>query len=179
MNGKGDTGSDGEEGDDARGDDNDILPDVGPEGDHGPGLVHEGELDDDDEEERHDIGGDAAGKLTLGNVRVVPSPEVVEVGKDGGPVEAQKEHADGADDEAQDVKDVGGPAELGRGGHDEKSDEHDDTGTKLSAIVDADAGDLAAECIEHGHGDLHLGLAVSKEEGDVLRVWVKAVHVVY
>lgn len=96
--GKGDAPSDGQESDDGRGADDEIPPEIPPQTDHCPGLVHESGLDDDDEDDRKGVCGEAEIVGATRHEGVIQSPDGVEVIESRREPSDEKNHADGADD---------------------------------------------------------------------------------
>lgn len=91
---------------DGRSDDNAVLPELWPQVDHGPSLVHERTLNADDQEEGEDSRGDADVVVGSRNMAVVSAPEGIEVVERGRVVDAQQGHADGANKKTGDVEEV-------------------------------------------------------------------------
>lgn len=158
-------------------DDDRVLPDSWPKVDHSPGLVHERTLDANDQKEGEDGRSDADVVVGSRNMAVVSAPEGKEVIEWGGIVNAQQGHADGADEETSDVEHIGESAKLGRGRHNEESEEHDEACTQLRAIVDANAGCLSMKRVDKRQGNRELSLAISGQEGNVLSERVEIGHV--
>lgn len=146
---------------------------VGKERDHGPGLVHERRLGNDGEQHREDSAGDAGAVVPGGDLGVVAGPDLVKVRKGREEVEGEEDGADGADDEGEDVEEVGGAEELLRRCDEEDDEQHGEGGAELGAVVDEDAGGFVVEGVDLGDGDGHGGEAGGAGDGDVLGVWVK------
>lgn len=150
-----------------------------PERNHSPGLVHQGNLENDDEQQREDGAGDANVEVVDGDAGGVHGPEVVELVEGRGEVDGEEDATDHADGEAEDVQDAGGTTALGGGRHDEDDEQHDERGADLRTVADTDAEGLEVELVHRGHRDVDGSLAISREEGDVLVEGVEGFHLVY
>ena len=127
-----------------------VLGDARPQAHHCPGLVHQSGFDGDDEEKREDIGCDAHIVVVVRDGGVVGCPVVVEFVEGRDEEGAEKTHADYANHESRDVEDGGGPAELIRWGDDQKHQQHNETGTELRSIIDANAHRFLVEGVNGG-----------------------------
>lgn len=166
-NGEGEPGADGEEHDDGRQRAGDVLCGAGPKGEHGPGLVHEGGLRDDDERQGERVGGEAGVVVAARDLGEVGGPDLVKVAQGGDVVGKEQAGADGAEQQAGDVQEGGGADELGGGREGEDDEEHDDAGAELGAVVHGDADGLVVEGVERRHGHGGGRGAVGEEKGDV------------
>lgn len=171
--GKGHTGADSEQGDDAGEHARDILCELRPKRHHGPGLVHEGGLDNDDERESERVGGEAEVVVVLRDLREVARPELVEVALGGKVVSEEEATADSADKQAEQMKDSRETGELRRWGECEDDKKHDDARAELGAIVHGDANGLVIDGVDHRYGNFNCSVMIGIEEGDVLGVRIK------
>lgn len=141
---------------------------AGPKGDHGPGLVDEGGLDDDEEGESEGVCGEARVPVAAGDGGEVAGPDLVKVADGGDKVGKEEAGADGAEEQADEVQGRGRAAgELGGRGEGDDDDEHDEAGAELGAVVHGGAEGLVVVGVEDGHGHRGGGDVVGEEEGDV------------
>ena len=138
-----------------------------PECHHCPGLVHQCGLHDHGEQQRQSIGGDAGMEDAGSNARKVICPELVKVAKGRAKVGKSQRHADNGDEQAEEVQDGGGAAQLGGWCEDEHDKERGNAGAELGAVVEDYANCFVGEGVDHGYRDLD-GLVGRGVEGDVL-----------
>lgn len=143
-----------------------------PQRHHRPGLVDELDVGDDDEKHRKDGAGNALAIRPGRNLRVVAGPDGVKVRKGRAEVQDQQDGADDADQQAQDVQQVGGAQGLGRRRGEGDDEQHHDGGAELRAVVEDDVDGFVVEGVDDGDGDEDGG-EVGDEDGDVLGVWIK------
>ncbi|OAQ63746.1 hypothetical protein VFPBJ_11344 [Purpureocillium lilacinum] len=169
-----DAKGDSDEDNDARGEDEEGTDRFGPEANRGPGLVHEGCLDDEDKQARHDVAGDAVGDELARDVGVVAGKGLVEV------VERRHEEGDEdgvANDARRQAKGVEhrrhAPQLDERTRHGEEHQQRDDAAADLDRVVDGDGDGRVVEGVYLGDGHRNGRHAVRAQEGDVLRVRVE------
>lgn len=172
-NGEREPGADRQEDDDGRQRAGDVARDARPKGHHGPGLVHEGGLHDDDERQRERVGGQARVPVARGDLRKVVGPDLVKVAKRGDEVGKEQAGADDAEREADDVQHGRQAAELGDGCEGEHDEQHDEAGAELGAVVERHAQGLVVVGVEDGYGHRRRRDVVGEEEGDVAGEAVK------
>lgn len=170
---EGQTCADSEERDNAGEHARGILCDLRPERHHGPGLVNEGCLDNDDKWEGESVGGKAEVVVVLRDLREVARPELVEVALGGKVVSEEESTTDSADKQAKQMKDSREAGEFRGWGECKDDKEHDDARAKLGAIVHGDANGLVVGGIDNRYGNLNCAVVIGREEGDVLGVRIK------
>lgn len=151
--GEGDAPPGCEEGDDGRGGAEAELDGGRPEGDHGPGLVHEGRLEDDEEQQGGGVAGDAADQEAARDGGVVARPELVEVVEGREEEGEQQGHADDAGGEAGEVEGRREAAQLRGRRHDEHHDEQRRARAELEGVVDGHADRLVVVGVDAGDRD--------------------------
>lgn len=154
----------GKEGDGKRDNGKCMFGDTRPKINHGPGLVDQRGLNGHDEQQRENVARDANLKVVNWDSRVVCCPVVVELIEWRREEGAQNGHADSTDDQGDDMEYGRGHAELVRGSHDEKDEEHDDAGPKLGTVIDADADRLPVEPVDFENGNLDWRIAARGQE---------------
>lgn len=74
------------------------------------------------------------------------------------------------------MKNGGYRLELVGRGHDDQDDKHDEAGSQLSAIGDADAEGNVVECVDLRDGDCDGRFPISQQEANFLRMGIKGSH---
>lgn len=147
-----------------------------PQRHHRPRLVHKRHIINRHKQHRKDGTSNALAIRPGRDARVVVAPDGVKVGKGRFKVQREQDGADDADEQAQEVQQVGGAEELGGGRGEEHDEEHGDGGAELGAVVEDDVDGFVVELVDDGDGDLEGRAGGGNADGGVLGGRVEVGH---